>query len=386
MVHESKHSKREKHRGLFAEIIRSLLIRFVIWVFALTLLAGVAGFLWIDHNVQQKFDKLLWDIPVHVYSRTFEIYPGLAITARQMEDRLLGLGYRRQQNARRVGEYAINRGTVDFVTREFLFWDGPQSSIAVRMEVEDGLVRTLQDRKSGKSLSLMRLTPELIGTLYQAQHEDRYLVRLEDIPKLLLATLIAVEDRKFLTHIGIDFKAILRAAWVNWRAGRIVQGGSTLTQQLVKNVYGRDDQTYVRKLLEMATAVVLEIRLDKKRILEAYCNEVFLGQDGKRAIHGFGLGSKFLFGRPLSELNPNEIAQLVGMIKAPTSYNPRRNPQRAKDRRAIVLSIMKADNLISEAEYARHINSELQLQDKSMEIVESLPPTWTLCSQVCLAG
>ena len=349
--------KKRRSKGL----IRSLLVRFLAWTISLAVIGVVAGFFWIDHQIRERFDRQLWDIPVHIYSRSTEIYPGFPISADQLQRRLQGLGYRKVPRPNLPGEFNKNRDTIDLVSREFQFWDGPRRSVSARIQINQGKIAQITDRKTGSGISLIRLKPVLIGSLSQLQHEDRSLQNLEDIPKLLLATLVAVEDRNFTQHHGIDFLAILRAAWANLTAGRIVQGGSTLTQQLIKNIYGRDERTYQRKLLEIAMALVIEFRLEKHQILEAYCNEVFLGQDSKRAIHGFGLGSQFLFGRPLSELNAAEIAQLVGMIKAPSSYNPIRNPKRAQKRRDVVLNIMSKDGLISQDTFNKYVNAPLDL-------------------------
>ncbi len=332
------------------------------WIVTLSVLGGTALFFWTDYQIREKFNKQLWDIPVHIYSSPFEIYPGLTGSADLLQKRLLGLGYRRVGQARGVGEFSAADGSMTLITRPFEFWDGPQPARAVNIQLSGGRIHSIEDRDSGAKVSLLRLKPHLIGSLSQSTHQDRYLVRLDDMPRLLLETLLAVEDRRFVKHWGVDPWAIIRAAWANFRAGRIVQGGSTLTQQLVKNVYGRDDRTYTRKFLEATTALVLEYRLDKRQILEAYCNEVFLGQDGKRAIHGFGLGSQHLFGRPVAELNANEIAQLIGMIKAPSSYNPWRNPVDAKKRRAVILGLMQDKNLISRIDYERYLNADLQLR------------------------
>ena len=351
--------KKKKRRS--KSLIRILLVRFTVWIVSIVLVGAVAGFFWIDYQIQERFGQQLWEIPVHIYSRSTEIYPGFPITGKQFQNRLRSLGYRKVSNPKTPGEYSRNKNTIDLVSREFQFWDGAQKSMSVRIKINNGTIGQITDRKNGASLSLLRLKPILIGSLSQLQHEDRKLVVLEDIPKLLLATLVAVEDRNFTRHHGVDLRAILRAAWTNLTAGRIKQGASTLTQQLIKNVYGRDELTYRRKILEVAMALVVEFRFEKHQILEAYCNEVFLGQDGKRAIHGFELGSEFLFGRPLSELNAAEIAQLVGMIKAPTSYNPLRNPERATKRRNVVLKVMRDDGLITPDTYSKYVNSPLEL-------------------------
>jgi len=246
------------------------LLRLIFWIIALTTVAVVALFLWIDHSIDEKFNNRLWDIPVHIYSSAFELYPGLSISPALLDSRLLSLGYRRVANARAIGEFTTTDNTINLVTRPFEFWDGPQAAQAVVVRFAEGKIQRVTDRATGRPLSLLRLKPHLIGSLSQSTHQDRYLVRLDDLPRLLLETLLAVEDQRFVKHWGVDPLAILRAAVANLMAGRIVQGGSTLTQQLVKNVYGRDGRTYMRKLLEAATALVLEYRLDKRQILEAY--------------------------------------------------------------------------------------------------------------------
>ncbi len=175
----------------------------------------------------------------------------------------------------------------------------------------------------------MRIDPPLVGRIYPASGEDRVRVRLGEVPPLLVRALIAVEDREFHEHHGIVWRAIARAAWANLRAGAFVQGGSTITQQLVKNLYLGAERTLWRKLNEALMALVVELRYDKEQILEAYLNEVYLGQEGGAAIHGFGAGARFYFGRPLEELRLHELALLVALVRGASWYNPRRHPERA---------------------------------------------------------
>ncbi len=173
-------------------------------------------------------------------------------------------------------------------------------------------------------MELAHLDPARIATLYGADQEERRFVHLADVPPLLVKGLQAVEDRNFKDNIGIDFSAIARAAFANLRAGHTVQGGSTLTQQLVRNLFLSRDQTFTRKINEALMSLLLEAHYSKGRILEAYVNDVFLGQQGEQAVHGFAAASEFYFGRRLQELRPQEIALLVGMVKGPSYYDPRR--------------------------------------------------------------
>jgi penicillin-binding protein 1B len=203
---------------------------------------------------------------------------------------------------------------------------------------------------NGANLAVARLEPLMIGGLYPAHQEDRLLIKLEQVPPYLVETLVAIEDREFFNHFGVSPKGIARAVWVNATAGQLRQGGSTLTQQLVKNFFLTNERTLSRKATEAMMAVLLELHYDKQDILEAYLNEVFLGQDGQRAVHGFGLASQYFFSQPLSELKLDQVALLVGMVKGPTFFNPRRNPERALARRNLVLDVLAEQGVASLAD------------------------------------
>ena len=194
---------------------------------------------------------------------------------------------------------------------------------------------------------MLRLEPLLIGSIFPSHGEDRIVVTPAEVPPLLPAALKAVEDRKFDTHHGIDPLGMLRAAWVNVRAGQIEQGGSTLTQQLVRSYFLNSRQTFSRKLREAAMAMALDAHFTKADLMNAYINEIFLGQDGDRAIHGFGLASQFYFGKPLAELDLAEVALLVAIVRGPSYYDPRRHPERARARRDLVLKVLAEQHVVS---------------------------------------
>jgi penicillin-binding protein 1B len=214
--------------------------------------------------------------------------------------------------------------------------------------VRQGRLEALRQAASGQSLDRYLIEPRLIGSLYPTHSEDRVLLRRSELPEGLVKALVAVEDRNFYQHSGVDPLAILRAMWANLQASGIVQGGSTLTQQLVKNFFLTSERSLWRKFNEMLMALILEVRYAKDEILEAYANEIYLGQDGGRAIHGFGLASQFYFNRPLQELDLPKQALLVALVRGPSAYDPRRHPERAQERRALVLRIMQEQGLISE--------------------------------------
>src|SRR6185437_3182006 len=190
-----------------------------------------------------------------------------------------------------------------------------------------------------------------IAALYGAEQEERQVVQLDELPPLLVTGLQAVEDRDFKHHHGVDFVAILRAMFANLRAGHVVQGASTLTQQLVRNLFLDRSKKLVRKFNEALLSVLIESHYSKEQILGAYCNEVFLGQRGDQAVHGFAAASQFYFSRPVQTLRPQEDALLVGMIQGPSIYDPRRYPDRAMARRNVALDMFHATGLLDDAQW-----------------------------------
>jgi len=264
-----------------------------------------------------------------------------------------GLRYKFVRDPRYPGEVTRTGKVFLFITRKSVFWDGLQEPQEIRVVLEQGQVSAMHDLTTGKPRHLVRMDPKLIGILYPSHNEDRLLVQLRDVPRHLVEMLVLMEDRSFYEHLGIDLRAIARAMLVNIKSRRVVQGGSTITQQLVKNFYLSNERTLARKLNEAVMALLLEIHYSKQEILEAYLNEVFLGQDGRRAIHGFGLASQFYFEQALTELSMDRIALLVALVKGASYYDPRRNQERAKVRRNLVLNEAMESGILSEAE-ARH--------------------------------
>ncbi|MFW5453250.1 penicillin-binding protein 1B [Thioalkalivibrio sulfidiphilus] len=305
-------------------------------------LLGLGGYTaYLDYEIRSQFEGKRWSLPARVFARPLELYPGRELDRAQLTRELELLHYRRG-DAIRSGEFREQGGRLILSTRGFPFADGAEPPRRLSVELRDGQVAAVTELETGRPAALVRLEPALIANIYPRHGEDRVLVRLDEVPPLLVSALIAVEDRKFYEHHGLDFSAIARAAWANLRAGRTVQGGSTLTQQLVKNYFLTQDRTLRRKFNEAIMALLLEWRYEKDEILEAYLNEVYLGQDGDRAIHGFGLASQFYFQRRLDELHPEQIALLVALVRGPSFYDPRRRAERAQARRDLVLDILEA--------------------------------------------
>ncbi|HEC15613.1 MAG TPA: penicillin-binding protein 1B [Sedimenticola sp.] len=311
-------------------------------------LAGAAYAAYLDYVVRREFAGKRWAVPARVYGRPLELYPGALLTPDQLVDELGRLGYDKVRYPRKAGAYSRNRSRFLIRTRPFTFWDGRRPGQFLDIRFSGTRLAALKTA-AGKSLTLARLEAPAIGSIYPAHNEDRVLVRRRDLPDLLVQALVATEDRSFYRHPGVDARAIARAIWANLRAGGVVQGGSTLTQQLVKNFFLTRERSLWRKANEAVMALLLERRYSKDEILEAYANEIYLGQDGKRAIHGFGLASHYYFRRPLRELDLPRLALLVALVRGPSYYDPRRHPRRALKRRNLVLDIMRKQGIITAA-------------------------------------
>ncbi len=328
---------------------RRLLLGLLLLVLAVTLLATFTYVVRLDHSVRQQFEGKRWALPARVYARPLELYPGQTLSHKQLLAELSALRYSKVGTLKYTGSYQTSAASIRLITRPFTFWDGKEPSAQIRVDFSGNTVAGVT-YKDGETAGLLRLDPMLIGGIYPAHNEDRILVKLGDVPPLLIRSLIAVEDRDFYTHHGVSLRATLRALFANMRAFSTVQGGSTLTQQLVKNFYLSNERTLKRKINEAVMAVLLDWHYGKEEILEAYLNEVYLGQEGERAIHGFGLASQFYFHRPLVDLEAQEIALLVAMVKGPSFYEPRRNPDRARSRRNLVLDVLGEQGVLTAAQ------------------------------------
>lgn len=315
---------------------------------------------YLDKVIRHKFDGKRWALPAVVYARPLELYPGLAFSPSMLEAELQLAGYRREKAVSAPGGYELDGNVMRLVTRDFVFPDGQEKSARVTVVFAGATIARIVDNVSDAELPLVRLDPARIGSFHPLENEDRLLYKREELPELLVKTLVAVEDKHFYTHHGVDPMGILRAMLANIRAGKTVQGGSTLTQQLVKNFYLNNERTLQRKLNEVIMALLLDAHYSKDEILTAYANEIFLGQDRGRAVHGFGLGSQFYFRRELKDLSAAQVAMLVGMIKGPSYYDPRREPERCLQRRQVVLDVMRAEGLIADEVYLVAKNAKLE--------------------------
>jgi len=304
------------------------------------------GFLiYLDATVRHKFEGKRWDLPGQVFARPLELYVGKHLILADFKQELSDLGYIFDGNVTLSGHALLKVKSVTLHTRGFAFWDDREEARVVQIVIDDGRIAHLGEA-GANDISLLRLEPVYIGGIYPSQHEDRILVKLQEVPELFKETLLVVEDKDFYNHAGIKLSAIARAIVANLQSGELSQGGSTVTQQLVKNMFLSPQKNLLRKLTEVFMAGLLEVHYMKWEILETYLNEVYLAQDGNRAIHGIGLASEHFFAKSIGELELHEIALLVGIIKGPSYYSPKRNPVRAKRRRNLVIDILVAQDLI----------------------------------------
>ncbi|MDO2949659.1 penicillin-binding protein 1B [Aeromonas simiae] len=307
--------------------------------------------IYLDTKVRERFDGEKWQLPVMVYSRPLELYPGQRLSRDQMLRELKMLNYKPVRQPHQPGEYALTSAGIDLVRRPFEFFDGADGARGLRLAFNGPRLATISGLESGRQMGFAQMDPVLLDRINTEDREDRLLVRLSEVPDSLLITLLTTEDRDFYQHGGVSPVAILRAMVANLLAGHTVQGGSTLTQQLAKNFFLTRERSLWRKLQEVYMAVIIDYRYSKDEILEAYLNEVYLGQNFSQGVYGFGLASYFYFGIPATELDIDQVALLVGLVKGPSYYDPWRYPERALSRRNVVLKLLAEHGSLTEAEY-----------------------------------
>ncbi len=324
---------------------------------------------YMDAWVQSRMSGPKWETPVKVFARPLSLYQHKFLPKNELISELAILNYTRVSDVSSPGQFSVKGETVEFYRRGFIYVNEQLAPKKIRVNFEGNRIASAKRQQKGQWLlsSLELLDPQLISRKTSSDNEDRDIINLATVPEWMIDALLVVEDRDFYHHLGISPLSILRALWANVTAGRKVQGGSTLTQQLAKNLLLNDSRkTYLRKFKEAITALILDYRFSKDDILEAYFNEIYLGQNGNRAVHGFALASKFYFSKPLVELKQHEFALLIAMVKGPSYYNPVRHVKRTKQRRDLVLQLMVSENVIDSQEYEIYISKPMRIkQSKS---------------------
>lgn len=284
-----------------------------------------------------QFDDLTFRQPSRLYARATRLYEGRSYPAERLIEDLEGEGYREDAggSALPAGRYRRTKRGLAVHLRSFPRPDGRRGGGLAEVAYRSNRVSGL--RMDGEEVDAVVLEPPLLASYYGPDNHERRPVTVNEVSKDLVDAVIAAEDDSFYRHAGISFSGILRALWVNLRGGEVRQGGSTLTQQLVKNLYLTHERTVSRKGQEAILALLLEIRYTKAEILEAYLNEIYLGGTSGVSLLGVGAASRAYFGKDASQLDLSEAAILAGMIRSPANYSPLTHPERAKERRDLVL-------------------------------------------------
>jgi penicillin-binding protein 1B len=355
----------------------------------LLMLTGLVFFTFSAVYLSDHIEKILasnkyWDTPSYVYSDSTTLYPGIDIDRYDLINLIHKLNYKvldrtagaeeswafgsdelstpvgLKGNKLLPGECIVEKGAIAIYLHDFFYPERKFKGFPLKIRLDrQRRISEIINLDNDEVLASIDLEPVLITRYYGPAREERDFVPLREIPKDLRNAVISIEDRHFYDHHGVDFKGIIRAMVKNFQVGRVAQGGSTITQQLIKNMFLTTERSFVRKIKEAILAPVLELTLTKDKIFELYLNEIYLGSSGSISICGVEAAANFYFGKSVRYLTLPESALLAGVIQAPNTYNPRKYPDKAKARRNVVLGTMQETGSISAAILTKAQNARI---------------------------
>jgi penicillin-binding protein 1B len=310
----------------------------------------------LQNEVVTRLSGKRWNIPSRIYSDSCFVYPGQSLDDLGFFQRLARLNYHRVASGQVAarGEFSLDerKHRLTLFLHDFAYPYNRFPGAAIEMALGPrNTVLAMRDPLSGKALFSAELEPELITGIFQGSWQQRRLVPLAEIPPALIDAILAAEDHRFYEHHGIDVVRIVKAAWVDFTAHRVRQGGSTLTQQLMKNFFLTSKRDWRRKAKEALMAYIAEREYSKDQILENYINDIYLGQRGQEGIYGVWEAAEYYFSKEPQNLTIGEMATIAGMISSPNRLNPLHHPKLAQQRRNEVLGLMLADGYISKPAY-----------------------------------
>ncbi|HYO16318.1 MAG TPA: PBP1A family penicillin-binding protein [Thermoanaerobaculia bacterium] len=334
------------------------------WLLLITLAVLVAVGIFVLRpfwRLSGQFDDITFRQPSRLYAQATRLHEGRSYPADLLIEDLSGEGYREHEGSSPLpaGRYRRTGRGLAVHLRSFPLPDGQRGGGLVEVQYRGSRVRAL--RLNGKDVDTVFLDPPLLASYYGPDLQERRPLELGEFSEDLIAAVVAAEDDSFYRHAGFSLSGVLRALWVNLRGGEVRQGGSTLTQQLVKNIYLTHERTLARKSQELILAVLLELRYSKEEILEAYLNEIYLGGAGGVSLLGFGSASRAYFGKDAGQLTLAEAATLAGVIRSPANYSPLSHPERAQERRDWVLQRMAKLRLVEAQRVEEALRQPLNL-------------------------
>jgi len=336
---------------------------------AFVLLAGVSTYYYTKYSrlIDQKLRAGPFANTAKIFAAPRLIAVGDAVTADQIAAQLRSCGYT-ESRGNAMGWFQIRPD------HGIEIYPGPDSYFdeeAGVIKFTGGHISQIVSLRDNTSRGQYQLEPQLITNLFDRNREKRRLVKFDDIPKVLIDAVTSAEDKRFFQHQGFDPLRIVKAAYVDLREGRKEQGASTLSQQLARGLWLEPEKRWTRKLAEFLITLRLEQTLSKQQIFEDYANQIYLGRRGSFSINGFGEASEAYFGKDIRQLTLPEAATLAGMIQRPGYYNPFRYPDRVRERRNVVLSLMRQNGDVDDREYALAEESPLNLAKGASQSVDA---------------